>query len=150
MKNSWHYLRVMVQIFKRDLYVFSYNWKKFAINYGLISPATTIICFGYLFANIAMHNPTDYAITNFIVGNNLWQIFLIAFSLNIRMLFDIHAERVIDYQLMLLKPQLVIVERIIFSALVSFINLLPFYPLTKLILGSTFLTSDTSWSSMVV
>ena len=145
MNNTWYYVRVMAQLFCKDMYVFSYNWQKFAVNYVIVTPITTIVSFGYLFTHIAMHHPTPYAITNFIVGNNLWPLFLIAFSLNIGLLFDIYGERVIDYQVTVIKPALLIVERALFVAIISCINLLPFYPLAKLILGQTFVITHISW-----
>lgn len=144
-------LAVSYQFFRRDLLVYKKEaWKVVTINYALIAPVVMVTCFGYLVPHLSMAHPTPLVTTNFITGGSLWTMFLLAWSINFGILFDLHSNRFIDYQMGLIKPQLLLLEKIFFSAFIAFINFIPFYPITKLILGANFLTVNTSWPKLFV
>ncbi len=145
MRQKYSQALIFYRFFQRDWYAFRKDIKKFFINYTLILPTVFALCFGYLFPFVTMNNTTPENITLFLAGYSLWPIFLITFSLNIKLLFDLKGDKFIDYQIIHLSPSLVLIEKIIFSATISWLFLLPFYPLLKLILRNLFATETTSW-----
>lgn len=141
-------LMVFFRLLERDLWVFAHDAKKFFINYTLILPTVSALCFGYLFPFVAMHAPTPEKITLLIVGYSLWPLFLVAYNLTITLVFDLEGNRCIDYHNSVLTFWLVLLEKIVFTTLVSWLLLLPFYPLIKLILGKNFVTATCSWPAV--
>jgi len=48
----------------------------------------------------------------------------------------------------LLNPQLIILQRILFSALFGFLTMIPFFPVSKLLMQSALETTHTSWPAL--
>jgi ABC-type polysaccharide/polyol phosphate export permease len=72
------------------------------------------------------------------------------FKHHLELFFDLQSDRYIDYQITLLDPRLVLVERVISAAIFGFLVALPFYPSAKLILQGNMDTSATSWPSLLL
>jgi ABC-2 type transport system permease protein len=72
-------------------------------------------------------------------------IFLILSStLNLLLLLDFDGDRYIDYQITILNPRLIVMEKIIFSTLFSFFVSLPFFIVSKIILRDELDTTNLS------
>ena len=99
----------------------------------------------YLQANIIFRTQQTTSTTIFLVGNALLVILVVSFVLSISLLFDFEQNRFIDYQLSILHPKLIIIERIIFSSLFTFVLMLPFFPVSKLLLQDGVAMSNASW-----
>lgn len=149
--NIRHSLAVFWQLLQRDWYVYKKkDWKVVTINYALIMPMVGIICFGYLVPHLSMAHPNAEIITNFIIGTSLWTLFLLPFRINIETLFDLESEQFINYQLGLIRPQLLLIEKMLFSAFIAFINFFPFILISKLVLGNNFITMNASWFKLCI
>lgn len=133
------------QFLRRDYHQYRKQLGKFFINYGLIRPLLFSFSLSYLQANIIFRTQQTTSTTIFLVGNALLVILVVSFVLSISLLFDFEQDRFIDYQLSILHPKLIIIERIIFSSLFTFVLMLPFFPVSKLLLQDGVATSNASW-----
>ncbi|MEX0940477.1 MAG: hypothetical protein WDZ41_03895 [Candidatus Babeliales bacterium] len=134
----------------RDFFIFSKNWHRVAINFGLFIPVSLTFCFGYILPNSNMINPSPEQITTFFVGSILWTLFPLAFVLNIDLLYDLEHDRFIDYQISILNPRLILIEKIFFSSLIAFVTSCLFYPVSRLLLGSYFYAAHFSWPALLM
>ncbi len=138
----WHF-------FKRDWYVHAKKLPGMLLNYSLLYPAMYAICFAYLQARIYFGNDVKQG-TILFAGNILVVILLLSYKLTIDLLFDLQNNRFIDYQITILHPRLVILERILFASIFTFIMMVPFYPVSKLLLQHNLDTSHTSWPHVML
>lgn len=143
-------IRVMGYFLMRDFYTFGSKWRRIAVNYCTIIPVTMTIAFGYFLPNSNMINPTPIQTTTFFVGCILWSMFPLAFMLNVDVLFDLEHDRFIDYQIITLDPPLVLLQKVIFATIVTFLSISLFYPISKLLLGSYFYSASLSWFSLLL
>ena len=132
------------QFLRRDYHQYRKQIGKFFVSYGLIRPLLFSFSFSYLQANIIFQTQQPTSTTILLVGNVLLVILVLSFVLAVSLLFDFEQNRFIDYQLSLLNPKLIIIERIIFSSLFTFVFILPFFPVSKLLLQNKFATSNAS------
>lgn len=137
--------KVFAQFFYRDWYVYSRQLGQFLGNYSIIYPLTFAFSFGYLEAHILFPSQSTYIGTSIFAGNLLLMILLFTYKLTIPLLYDLEGDRYINYQMTLLSPKIILVEKIIFSSFFSFISLCPLFPITKLFLGDHLYTLNTSW-----
>jgi ABC-2 type transport system permease protein len=120
---------------------------KFLVNCGIIFPILYAFVFGYLQSHIYFGTSANNI--NFL-GNILLIMLQLSFNANIGLLFDLEGDRFIDYQISILSPRLVLIERALFDSLFTFIVVLPFYPISKLILGNYFQTAHISIPATVL
>jgi len=133
------------QFLRRDYHQYRKQLRMFFISYGLIRPLLFSFSFSYLQANIIFRTQQPTLTTIFLVGNVLLVILVLSFVLAVSLLFDFEQNRFIDYQLSILHPKLIIIERILFSSLFTFFFMLPFFPVAKLLLRDGIATSNASW-----
>lgn len=145
-----HSLRVFLAFLWRDMYVNARNISGYAINYILIYPIVFSVETAYLQANTYFDTSSPQICTTMFTGYILLIIMIFTYQRNIELLFDLENKRFIDYQITVLHPFLVLLERIIFTALFTFVISLPFYPVAKLILPSYIDTSNTSWPKVLL
>lgn len=145
-----HNMRVFLQFFLRDFYVYRRKSWTYIINYCLIYPVINSFFLGYVFPSLYFGPNSSLAATTLFAGTIVANLVVLANLVNIGLLFDLENTRYIDYQITLLSPRLVIVQRILFTSLFTFIILLPFFPIAKLILGSWFVSTNTSWPALVL
>jgi ABC-type multidrug transport system permease subunit len=145
-----HQASVFTWLLWRDLYCFLDHWKRVLVNFGIFVPVTLTFSFGYLLPNSNMVLPTPAQTTVFFVGSILWAMFPLAFLLNYDVLYDFENDRFIDYQITVLNPRLLIVEKIVFSTIITFVHMLLFYPVSRLLLGSYFYAPQFSWPSVLL
>lgn len=147
---SWHNFGVFFVILRRDCKVFFYDIKRFLLNFGFFRPVALTIAFGYLLPYINFVHPSVTQVTIFFAGAVLWSIFPVAFMQNLDFLIDREHERYIDYQIIILDPRLIILEKIVFTSLVCFLSGIFFFCIAKMLLGSYFLSAHISWPALML
>ncbi|MEX0671961.1 MAG: ABC transporter permease [Candidatus Babeliales bacterium] len=141
--------RVFFEIFKRDCIVYSHQWKRLAINNWFITPAIEAICFGYIVPMVSMSQTNPRSMTAFLSGMILWVIFPLAWSFAVELMYDFEHNKFVNYLNTILNPNLVVLEKILFYSAIGFINILPFFPVCMLILGSYFDTTNLDWIKLL-
>ncbi len=137
---------LFLRFFQRDFFVYKKQLRRFFVNFSFLRPLFYSFSFAYIQANIIFISQQTKFVTILLAGNMVLILMVISFTLAAPLLFDFEEERFIDYQISILRPHLVILERILFSSLFCFVVMLPFFPMAKLILRTSFDTTHTSWS----
>lgn len=143
-------LLIFYRFLQRDFYTARNSLFGIAFNWAVLVPTMYVFITGYLQPRVflgANHGQIDMVM---FIGSILQSMQLLSYKASVPLLFDLLGERYIEYQATLLKPQLVIIERIFFSTIFTFIMLIGFYPMAKLLLGSTFNTTATSWPAVML
>jgi ABC-type multidrug transport system permease subunit len=140
-----HNLIILWYFFRRDICAHTKQLYKQLIDFSLIYPVQYAICFAYLQARLFFGTQNIKQVTVFFAGSILVIILVFTFRLTVDLLFDLQNERFIDYQITMLSPRLVLLERIVFASLYTFILTVPFYPVAKIVLRNHIETSHASW-----
>lgn len=138
-------LVIFLRFLQRDFHVYRKQIKRFLVNFSLLRPLFFSFSFAYIQANVLFQTQQTKFVTVFLIGNTMLILLVLSSMLAYPLLFDFKQERFIDYQVSMLHPKLMILERILFSSLFCFAVMLPFFPVTKLILQSSFDSSHASW-----
>lgn len=138
-------LLVCFQMIRRDIYVFKKRLYHYGINYLLILPVLTIIAFGYIQPGAYFGPGNSKMSAILLVGTFTSSMINICSTLLTPFLYDLEAERFIDYQLLLLPPHLLLLEIMLFPAIISCLVLLPFFPLAYAILPTYFSNLNINW-----
>lgn len=138
-------LRVFINFLWRDAYVHGKHFGRHFINYCLLYPIIYAFCFAYLQTNTYFGQGNTRIGTILFCGNIMLIMMIATYRETVALLFDLENDRFIDYQVTILNPRLVIFERIFFTSLFTFILAIPFFPVGKLVLGSSLETDATSW-----
>jgi len=142
MKSS---LRTFFYFLWRDSYVQSKHGGYLLINYILLYPIIQGVSFLYLQPSILFNEPNPILNTTMFIGNILLLIMILTYKLAIPLLFDLDQDRFIDYQIITLRPHLVLLERILFASIFTWLLLSPIFPIVSFYFPSYFDTSATSW-----
>ncbi len=145
MTNFVMHLRIFSQFFRRDVTVFMRSSRDVFINYMILYPVFFAIGNGYIFPKIAFGATETRLASIFMIGSIITVVFVPAFHHNFNLIFDFENERYIDFQIMRLHPKLVLLERVLFTSLITWINALPFFPIAKLLLRDNFVIPHVSW-----
>lgn len=148
--NITQSLYIFTQFLRRDIIVFFQEVSDFFINNVLFFPLVFAFSFAYLQTNIFFGPGQEKLGTMIFVGNILVIIMVMTYKQTIELLFDLVGNRFIDYQISILQPRLVILERIIFTTLFTFLMALPFYPVAKLALWHYIDTSHMQWGAFII
>lgn len=135
---------IFLQFMRHDFYGYSKKLPTLMTNFCVIYPLTFAFAFGYLMPNV-LFGPDPVKATVLLAGHTVINILVLAYSINMMLLFDFDGDRYIDYQVTLLNPRLVLLQRMLFAALFSGLATLPFFPIVKLVLGNNLATANTSW-----
>lgn len=135
---------------QRDAYLYRHRIVQYVTNYAIIYPLMYAFSFGYLQSQIYFQSNNAKLGTMLFCGNFLVVAIVLTFKLSIDLLFDLEGARSINYQITILRPQLIIIQRIIFTSLFSFIVLLPYFPVAKLLLSDLLMTQHASWFKLGV
>lgn len=138
-------LTVFLQFLRRDFYLYSKQLRRFLVNFGILRPLFFSFSFAYIQVNIVFKTQQTKFVTVFLIGNAMTIIMILTFTMAVKLLFDFEQNRFIDYQISILHPRLVALEHITFYSLFTCLVMLPFFPVTKLILQSSFDTTHASW-----
>ena len=130
---------------RRDYYVQCQHIYRYIINYALIQPLLWSLITGYLQANTYFGSSDIVQNTILFSGTIVVTIIIVTYTQAIELLFDFDGDCYVHYQITILSPILVLIERILFSSLMCFLMVAPFYPISKLILQNYIDTSNTNW-----
>ncbi len=147
--NSIPTIKIFFYFLWRDIYVYSKKFHANIINYALLYPLNYAFSFVYLQASIYFKDNSVYMGTLTFAGSIMLPIMILTNTITFALLFDLEQNRFIDYQIILLSPRLVLLERIIFATLFSFVLTVPFFPISKLLLGPHLDLSNTSWPALI-
>lgn len=150
MNYSWtHSIHIAWQFTKRDFFVYTRRIRTWLINYVLIKPILYSLYIAYVQARVFFGAAGDPVRgTTLFAGEMIFVIFPLTYQLIIPLLYDFHAERFIDYQIIMLNPRWILVQRMVFTATFTFFMALPFFPIAKLLLGTNIATDNTNWASL--
>jgi len=132
----------------RDLLVQLKHIKDFLINYLFYYPVISSIAILYLQPNTYFGSGSELLGTTIYAGNILIHMMVLTYKLTVPLLFDLEHNKYINYQIIRLNPNLVLLQRIIFTTLFSFVMLIPYLPIAKLIFPHSFVTINTSWPKL--
>ena len=117
---------------------------RYIVNNVIILPLLCIFSEGYLAQTILFGTNAGLNTMRF-TGVLLLPLLVATFNLATTLMYDFEYNRFVDYQITVLSPALVVLERIVFNGLFTCMLMIPFYPLCKLLLGAQFVTINTSW-----
>lgn len=137
--------KVALQFLRRDFYTSGKHLIRYLINFSFLRPLFFAFTFSYIQAHIILQSQSSYTNTLLVIGNSTMIIMTLACNIAMKLLFDCEKKRFIEYQLRLLHPHFIILERVVFVTLYTFLLLIPFFPMMKLLMGSCFNTSNISW-----
>ncbi len=143
-----HSFIIFLQFMRRDFFTKRSQLMNNAINYAFIYPIVFAIQSAYFQGHANFSDPNPTLNTILFAGNILVVTLLFTYKQNIELLFDLEGKRYVEYQITMLSPFLVILERIIFTGLYTFLIALPYYPMGKLLLGSYVSMNNTNWPQL--
>lgn len=135
--------------FLRDCYVYMRYFKNYFINFILINPCISGLTFLYLQpqANFTRGNIHLYSII--FTGNILLLMMVITYKVAIKIFFDLQHQKYILYQASITSTRLIIMQRILFNSMFSWLIIAPAYPLINWYFPGYLDTSQTSWRSFL-
>jgi hypothetical protein len=133
------------QMFRRDLYALRKQIGKLVFNSVILTPFIYIFSYAYIQANIFFGPGSHMTGSSILAGLPLMLLLIWSYNFTVPLIFDIEGDAFINYQITVLNPRLVLFERILFSGLLTFLLIAPFYPVAKLMLGTYFYTDAVSW-----
>jgi ABC-2 type transport system permease protein len=137
--------KIAVQFLKRDFYSSSKFFGRYLFNVSFLRPLFLVFSLAYIQAHVIFPHQTTYMTTLLLIGNATMVMMTLACNIAMKLLFDCEKKRFINYQLRVMDPKFIILERLVFVTLYSFVLLLPFFPIVKLMLGESFNTVNASW-----
>jgi len=143
-------MAVFYEFFKHDIYVHWQSRKRFSTNFGIVWPLVYSIAYGYIQPRALFGPNASHLSTVSFIGNIILILMILAWALLNPLLHDLNNNRFINYQITILRPELILIQRILSASLVSFICVLPFFPVTKLLLGHHFVTTHSSWPAVIL
>ncbi len=145
-----HGLYVFTQLFRRDCYVHTQSIGNYLINYAILYPIIYTLMTAYFQANTYFNTIDPKAGTLLFCGNVVIMLMILSFINHIDILYDVEGPKYVDFQLTFCSAFTLIMERIIFYGLFTFILMAPFFPVSKLILPAYIDTSHTSWPAVMI
>ncbi len=144
-------LGVFLQFFYRDIYVYAKRIRFYITNYLLIYPVIYITSMVYLSPNTyALGDNTTVLMISLLSGNLVLLMLNLAFNIISPMLFDREYTHFVDYQIRHLQPYAFLAQQVLFTTLFSFMLVLPFFPIGKLLLWHSLDLSHTSWPLLII
>ncbi|MGB8367036.1 MAG: hypothetical protein WCD44_01640 [Candidatus Babeliales bacterium] len=142
-------LKIFCYFLWRDIYIYRKKLLDNIINYSLLYPLIYAVSFVYLQSSIYFTDNSTFMGTLIFAGTIMLPIMVLTYEITFALLFDLEQDRFIDYQIILLSPRLVLLERIVFATLFSFFLTIPYFPVSKLLLGSRLDLSTISWPALL-
>jgi hypothetical protein len=146
--HTIHTISVFVQYMRRELYVYKKQLPQLLVNHTLILPVMFSISIAYLQARSYFGANAHGMSTLLFSGNIIIPLMTTAFSIMFALFFDLQGPRFVTYQITMLNPRLVVLQRLLFGWLLTFILTAPFYPIGKLLLRTELNTANTSWPAV--
>lgn len=134
----------------RDSFVYLKDLQTHLINYLILYPVMLGFCFAYLQKNIYFGVEAVEKGTSLFLGSITALLLSIAFKVVVELLFDLEGNRFINYQITILSPRLLLLQRILFASLYTFLLSIFYFPMVKLIIGDHFFTANASWLQFTI
>lgn len=142
-----NYSRLFLQflaLIKRDICVLGPLLPRYIINFSGLYALMYGFCFGYLLPKVGMGASSLQSASVLLIGLILFALNQCAFAINAGFLFDYDRDRLSEYYLIIIPYWLLIVEKIIFGSVLTFLSMIPYYCCMKLFFSSVFDTTQTS------
>lgn len=140
-----YYFFVMLQLLRRDLSAFGKRFANYGLNFFLISPLLSIITLGYIQPALYFpHNAGKVSIV-LMVGTFVFNIILLCYNFIHPLMYDIESDRFIDYLALQLPFTLLLLEMILFPAILAICLSFPFFLFAYLLLPHYFIGLQIQW-----
>lgn len=147
--NIAAYFKIFCAFLWRDFYVYGKRASQYLVNYGIIGPVLYVITFAYLQPHVFFESKTSVGLSTFI--GNVSQILLsLTYTVISTVLFDLKKHKFTQYQLSLLPVRLFVLKEIMFASIWGTFIALPFFPIARLLLSSSFPVEQVSWPLVVL
>jgi ABC-2 type transport system permease protein len=140
--SSFH---IFLQFLRKDFYSYRYRIGSYIFNYSILYASLYAFSFGYLQPSLYFRENSTFMGTVLFIGSIFIAMLVQNYKLTINLLYDLEQDRYIDYQISLLSPRFVLIERILFAGTFSFLILAAYFPIAKLLLRDYFITTHMSW-----
>lgn len=137
--------RTFLYFLWRDSHVQMRRGRHYILNNIFLYPVIQGLTFLYLQPSILFAERTVALNTMMFIGNILLLMMVLTYKMTIPLLFDLDQDRFIDYQISIMRPHLVLFERIIFTSFATWLLLAPIFPIVQFHFPLYFDTSGTSW-----
>lgn len=144
--NSWW--SVGTVLFTREWLRVRPDIKDLAINYYLVWPAILSLTSGYLAPVSYFGNDVKRA-TMLFSGMLLLQILILSYTGAMNILTERTVRPIVQYHVGISSLGTVYAVRFIFGVLYTTLLLIPFFPVSKLVLGAKLYTDEISWVSLL-
>jgi len=131
------------------MYVYGKQLNRFIINYVLIYPAIYAICFAFLQAKNYFGDQAQEMGTLSFSGVILLLIASIAYRSTFDIFFDLIENRHISFCITLLNPRIFLLQRLLFASILTFCLNVPFYFISRMLVGHIFDMSHIHWPSLL-
>lgn len=138
---------IFLQLMHHDFRSYYKKIPTLLTNFCVIYPISFAFMFGYVMPSIYFDASPEKA-TILLAGHAVVNMLVLAYSINIMLLFDFDGDRYIDYEITIINPRILLFQRMLFAALFSGLATLPFFPIVKLLLGNNFASANTSWVAL--
>ncbi len=144
-----HTISVFWQLMCRDLFVHKKDFFDHMINSVIISPILFGFSFAYIQKTVYFGESAAAAQqgTIMFIGSMIIPILVVSYKILAELLFDLEGNKFIIYQMTILNPQLILLQRIIFASVYTIILTLPFLPIASLIVGNHLDLHAINWLS---
>jgi ABC-type multidrug transport system permease subunit len=148
--HSINLFKTLLQLIRRDFYVFGQRLTSYGINYLIIFPVLSIVTFGYIQPGIYFgpHHTKNSIIL--LIGMFTINMLSLCFTLLVPFIYDLESDRFIDYQILLLPPRLLLLEMILFPALLANLIAIPFFPLARILIPHYFVGITPAWGRLFI
>lgn len=145
-------ISVFWQLMCRDLFVHKKDFIDHMINSVIISPILFGFSFAYIQKTVYFGESTAAAQqgTIMFIGSMIIPILVVSYKILAELLFDLEGSKFISYQMTILNPRLILLQRIIFASIYTSILTLPFLPIASLIVGKHLDLQAINWFSFNV
>lgn len=141
------YFKIFCAFLWRDFFVYGKRVSKYLLNYGIIGPVLYVITFAYLQPRVFFDSNISVGISTFI--GNVSQILLsLTYTVISGVLYDLKKHKFTQYQLSILPVKLFVLKEILFASLWGTFIAIPFFPIARILLGSSFATEHISWPTV--
>lgn len=140
--------KIFGQFFLKDWFVHLKKTKDYLISYAFFLPIVYSFSWGYIISNSvfsSLNLPNAFAL----VGSISVIFITNAVPINLDFLFDIQSDRFIEYQISVLKPRWLILERILFSTTLLSCIMLILIAMCKIYLGSWFSLENLNMAKLI-
>lgn len=127
--------KIFLQFYLRDWFVHLKNSKDYIISYAIFLPLAYSYGFGYIVPH-SIFSTTGLPPSFVLIGSFTVLFIVNTVPINLDFLMDLQSDRYIEYQMSLLRPRWILLERILFSTSITSCIILIFFVMCKIFLGS--------------